>query len=108
MRTSSLLNVKVPASKLGSIVEPAFAGTAFRRRVPCPPRTCDIGRIVISCPAVASATHGSMTIGTSPASLTVIARLPLPSAAPSDIVRVTVLRAPPSPESENTTTPSGL
>ena len=63
---------------------------------------------MISWPATVRATHGSMTIGTWPASLTVIARLPLPSAAPSDIVSVTVLSAPPCPESEYTTTPSGL
>ena len=31
--------------------------------MPDPPRTCDIGRTVISCPAVASTIHGSTTIG---------------------------------------------
>ena len=53
------------------------------------------------------AIQGSMKIGTWPVGLTVTARLPVPSARPSLMASVTDFSSPPSPESVNTTTPSG-
>ncbi len=76
MRTSSLTNVKVPASKLGSIVDPGPLRHGVEPQIPLPPLTCGIGRTVISWPAVTSTTQGSTVIGSWPAGLTLIVRLP--------------------------------
>ena len=79
---------------------PARDGTAERRTVPVPPRTCASGDTVTSSPLVAMTTKGSAMIGTSPAARTVTANVPEPDAVPSETVRATDLRVPPSPRSE--------
>ena len=108
MRTAELVNRKLPASKSGVSCTSGFAGTALRRMSPDPPRTCRSGSILTSWPAVARATKGSATSGTSPGARTETVSTPPAASRPSETTSATLLAAPSPPCSSNTTVPSAV
>ncbi len=103
-----LVNRKLPPSKSGTMSTSGLAGTALSRGWPEPPRTCRSGSMRISSPAVASATNGSATSGTSPGARTRTVSTPAPSSRPSETARDTLRSEPAPPFSSNTTTPSAV